>query len=318
MPHLSEPGRAAAHRTRRDRGVRVSGAYPDRLQRRVQPPAPDPRAGPGGGPHQGPRRPARARPRHGSPALPRQHRRDGGGVPGHERGLRPHLRREPRRGADAGRGRPARGRARRAVRLRRSGPLRPGRLQPDRAPRPGQVRPPELESRAGRREQPRPLQVREFRQGDLRRQRYQGGAALGGALRRPDLGSADQRPDRGRARGHQPHLRLPAAARPRGDHAEQGPLDGRGRSVHRPGPAGQLEGLYRRRPALALQAAGPSGGSTTRSSCIPSTRRRSRPASTPSASTRACCPRTTRSPGPRPGSTTPCGTWGRRRRTGRR
>ena len=107
----------------------------------------------------------------------------GCGVPRHERSLRPRFRRVPRRGADAGRRRPARGCARRPVHLRRSGALRAGRFQPDRPPRPREVRPPELESRAGRRQQPRPLQVRELRQGDLRRQRYQGGAPLGRALR---------------------------------------------------------------------------------------------------------------------------------------
>ena len=54
--------------------------------------------------------------------------------------------------------------------------------------------------------------------------------------------------------GHQPYLRLAAPARSRGDHPQQRPLDGRGGSVHRPGPARQLEGLHRRRSALAVQA----------------------------------------------------------------
>src|SRR5262245_20012978 len=37
---LSERGRVAANRPSRDRGLRVSGADPDRVQRRVQPPSP--------------------------------------------------------------------------------------------------------------------------------------------------------------------------------------------------------------------------------------------------------------------------------------
>ena len=68
-----------------------------------------------------------------------------------------------------------------------------------------------LEPGAGRRCRcARPLQVRELPEGDLPGQRHQGGAAVRRALRRPELGSADQRPDRGGPR--RPSTRSPAPA----------------------------------------------------------------------------------------------------------
>ena len=202
-------------------------------------------------------------------------RRHGRGVPRHERGVRPGL----RRGAGRGRRRPAWPTARAKalagqfivdvqthfVRddFKQDGPARPR-----------QVRQAALEPGARRRERPRPLQVRELRQGDLRRQRHEGRAAVRRALRRPDVGPPDQRPDRGRPA--RPSTGSPArggCSPTRVFTPKKGGLDGRGRPRDRRRSSPTAGRATRSAIRCSRPSSARTGGWTTRSSCIRSTRR---------------------------------------------
>ena len=89
---------AAGPRTGGDGGLSRAGSHLDRVQRRVFPVAPEPRAGARRGPREGPGRRARSPARAFAAALLPHRQRDGGGLRGHERGVRPLLRRDLRRG----------------------------------------------------------------------------------------------------------------------------------------------------------------------------------------------------------------------------
>ena len=153
-------------------------------------------------------------PRHGlsrRSSWPR--RRDGGGLPRHERGVRPAC--STSREAEAQRTRRGGRTGRRGSPGSSSSTCRPtscATTSTGGPARPGQVRQEELEpGHARTRTTLAPLQVRELRQGDLRRQRHQGGAAVRRALRRSELGLPDQRPDRDGAQRDQQDRRHRAA-----------------------------------------------------------------------------------------------------------
>ncbi len=192
------------------------------------------------------------------------------------------------RSRDPGRRRRARRRPRRSVHLRLPDALRARRLRAGRRSR---------VSRSSRSSTGIPaleneidldsLQVRELPEGDLRRQRHQGRAAVRFAGRRSLQPVPDQRPDRRGAHGGQPCRGLASHARAL-DHPAEEPTAGWTKSIaHRNAAPGQLEGLHHRRSDLPDEEGLATGGSTTRSSSTRSTRRSLKPASTPSASTRA-------------------------------
>ena len=176
--------------------------------------------------------------------------RDGRGLPGHERGVRPALRREPGRGARRRRW-PGTGQgARQAVRHGLPHPL-PARRHADhvtlRAPARG-GRQGGLEPGAGRQaaDDRRP-QVRELLQGGLPRQRHQGRHDLGGAVGHraglvPDERDEGRGPGQGQQGGGQQ-----ADAGARHLHARAAGLAGSHRPRHRRAEAGLVQGLHDRR-----------------------------------------------------------------------
>ena len=116
-------------------------------------------------------------------------------------------------------------------------------------------------------------QVSQLVQGDLSRQRHQGGAdqrlAVGGSARLVP----DQRHEARCAHAGEPGGRLAALPHPRHLHAGLSRLDGRGRPRHRHAQARFVEGLHGRRQHQQGAGARIRGAWTTRSWSIPSTRR---------------------------------------------
>ena len=189
------------------------------------------------------------------PAVPAHELRHGGGVPRHERDLRPRFPGRAGRGARARVDAGARARSRRPVHLRRPDPFRARRLRPQGAAGAGGLREPALEpeDEGGGRHLARPLQVPELREGDLLRQRHQPGAAERRAVRRSELVAPVQRADRQGARAHQRLRGLAAPAGAQRHHPQAARLDGGGRQGDRGLQAGFLEVLHDRRSAGALQ-----------------------------------------------------------------
>ena len=150
---------------------------------------------------------------------------------------------------------------------------------------------------------PGALQVRELPEGDLPRQRHQGRAAVGRALRRSELVAAVQRPDRATRARDQQDRRHPPHVRAHRDHARQGRLDGRSGPGHRraasrtPGSATPSATRFARPPRARLAPGRREAGLSVLREGAQVRHQHT------SASTRACCRATTRSPGPACGST---------------
>ncbi len=215
---------------------------------------------------------AGAPPRHESPPVPGVERRHVGRLRGHEHRVRTLVQRQPRRSRHAGHGRRPRARARRPVHLRLPDAFRARRLRPGRHHRPGAIRQAVLEPGAGEREVARPHEVRELREGDLRRQRHQGGAAVGLAGRRSVQPVPDQRPDRRGAHRGQYHRALAPHAGAFHHPAHERWLARRGRPLHRDDSSPTAG----RATPSAIRSSSPrrvrTGGWTTRSASIRSTR----------------------------------------------
>ena len=252
-----------------------AGADPGRLQRRVPADPADRTAEEGRGAHERAGRRLRQEERPAAPALLPDRRRHGDGLRRHERGLRPALRRLAGRGEER--------RPRPGARRRTEGPVHHGRAHalPARRyaarrlrARPRGGRQGGLESRPGRQAtDPRRPEVSQLVQGDLSRQRHQGGAdqrlAVGGSARLV----LDQRHEARRAHAGEPGGGLPALPLARHLHAGLSRLDGRGRSRHRHPEAQFVEGLHGRRQHQQGSGARIPGAWTTRSWSIPSTKR---------------------------------------------
>ncbi len=188
--------------TGRDGDTRYTRSNPDDFQRRIHAVAADARPATRGKRGHPARRRAGAAPRHGSPPVPVEQRRHVGRVPRHEHRVRSRLQRLARRGRHAGHGRGSRAKACGPVHLRLPDSFRARRLWPGGNHRPRAVRQAVLEPGAREREVARPHEVRQLRERDLRRQRHQGGDAVGLTGGRSIQPVPDQRPDhRGAHRG---------------------------------------------------------------------------------------------------------------------
>src|SRR5438046_7801355 len=104
---LSQRRGAQANGARGGGVIQVPGPHPDRLERRVQSAAPNPRAAARGGPYQGAGRRPGAPARDGPTPVPGLERGHGGGLSGDERRVRADLRRQPGRSGEPRGGRPA-------------------------------------------------------------------------------------------------------------------------------------------------------------------------------------------------------------------
>ena len=173
-----------------------------------------------------------------------------------------------------------------AVHHRLPDPLRARRLRPAAAAAGSALRQAALEPGTRRRGQPHPLQVPEFPEGDLHRQRHQGGADLGHAHRRGGAPVPEQRPDRRGAGRGQRDRGLAPSARPRHRDARCARLVRRGGSRARDAEAAQPQGLHDRRSDLPDQEEQQLAHGRRDATSIRSTRRCSTPASGHSASTR--------------------------------